>query len=160
MMLKSFQDSFELLYTKRLNVRDVKTYYICTIGNKTACLDLLSYCKLGTETWTIPHWIYINRKYLKEWLRAFYDCEGYVGKDRIVIQTINKNGMVLIKKLLKKFEIESNLYIYERKNFNWKTNYILIIMRKESVRKYFKEIGFNHSRKKQKLKEIIFGRIE
>jgi len=30
---------------------------------------------------------------LPEWLRAYFDCEGYVGKNVIHIQSVNKKGI-------------------------------------------------------------------
>lgn len=91
---------------------------------------------------------------LPEWLRAYFDCEGYVGKNVIHIQSVNKKGIEKIHELLKEFNIESKIYKYQRKNKNWNTNYLLYILKKESRLNYLKEIGFNHLIKFQKLSKF------
>ena len=74
-----------------------------------------------------------------------------MGKKCIQIQSVNEKGLLSMQKLLGEFDIKSNFYTYQRKNKNWNTNYLLFILRKESIYKFFKNIGFNHPVKQEKI---------
>ena len=91
----------------------------------------------------------------REWLRAFFDCEAYVGKRVIQLQSVNNRGINQIKDLLNEFKIESKIYGYERKHEKWNKNYILCVMKKASRERFLKEIGFTHARKLEKLRDYL-----
>ena len=93
-----------------------------------------------------------NRIAKKEWLRAFFDCEAYVCRNHIKIQTVNKAGMLEVKSLLEEFDIPSRYYVYTPKNEKWKVNHMLFLV-KEARKNYLDNIGFNHSIKQSKLKK-------
>lgn len=152
-MVKSYIKAFEYLYLKRPSVKKFENRYIVRASCKSACIDLLKTTSLGTENWKIPLDFLISKKLKIEWLRAFFDCEAYVGKGKICLQVINKKGIHDVKKLLEEFGIESRIYKYERKNLNWKTNYLLFINKKESRKIFLNKIGFNHSLKLGKLEK-------
>jgi|ETNmetMinimDraft_11_1059920.scaffolds.fasta_scaffold169268_1 intein/homing endonuclease len=88
-------------------------------------------------------------------VKSIFDCEGYVGKDHIKIQSVNKTGMKQVNKLLKEFDIKANSYQYYPKNPNWNTNHILTINKKSDRLKYYNYVGFNHFLKYKKLKETL-----
>ena len=102
--------------------------------------------------WTIPFRVLSSPKSKKEFLKSYFDCEGYVNKKVIRAESVNEKGLLGIKKLLlDSFGIESKFYSYERKQKNWNKNYILVIAKKSERIKFLKTIGFDHSRKKKLL---------
>ncbi|MBU0615601.1 MAG: hypothetical protein KJ601_05915 [Nanoarchaeota archaeon] len=158
-MLNHFVDAFIRFYNKKPTIRNHGNYFRVRAASKPICLDLLKTAKFGTHEWRVPN-DYLTSNILKiEWLRAFFDCEGYVGKKQIQLQSVNKQGLTDICNLLNKFSIHSKIYQYERKNPNWNTNYILCILRKESIRKFYNIIGFNHSEKLRKINQLIFASV-
>ena len=148
-MLKSFTEAFVKIYGVLPKVKNLGKYYSVRISSKPVALDLLSVTTFSSLDWVIPSFKSEGEK--KEFLRAIYDCEGYVGKRIIAIQSVNENGLKNVQLLLKEFNIESKLYHYVRKNANWNTNHLLYITAMNSRRNFLKHIGFYHSRKQVKL---------
>jgi len=102
-----------------------------------------------SKEWELPN---LNKDNLRYWLRAFFDCEGWVhsrkAKDRhIGLDSINKEGLQQIHKALEKFNIKS--ITKKRRLFR------LFVFGKENLIKFQKEIGFLHPDKKAKLQEAI-----
>ena len=155
-MVKSFLEAFEKLYQKRPAIKKEKNYYRIRTKCKFACLDLLNNSKFGIYTWEVPFNFLNNHQLKKEWLRAFFDCEGYVGKKQIQVQSVNKKGLHQVKNVLGDFGIESKIYKYKRKNKNWSTNYILNIGKKNMREMFLNKIGFNHKIKLIKLKQQFY----
>ena len=151
-MISPFVEAFRLLYLKVPRIKNLGNYFRLRADSKTACIDLLKAGQLKTKKWRIPFRLFNDEKSKVEWLRAFFDCEAYVGKKEIRVQSVNKNGLMDVKKLLNEFRIESRAYEYNRKNEKWNTNYILHIGQMESRKAFFNKIGFNHQIKLQKLK--------
>ena len=149
-----FVDSFEKVYSKIPHVKKLKNHFRVSITSKVATLHLDDVASFGTMDWDVPGFVLNSKEYVVEFVRAFYDCEGYVGKNRVDVQSVNKEGLLQIKKLLSELEIDSNFYTYERKNPNWNTNYILVISGKENIINFARFIGFNHSVKRVKLNKI------
>jgi len=149
-----FVDSFEKVYGKVPRVKKLKNYFRVSITSKVAALHLKDIASFGTMNWNIPSFILDSGEHIVEFVRAFYDCEGYVGKNRIDVQSVNKEGLLSVKNLLNELRIDSKFYTYERKNPNWNTNYILVISRKENIINFARLIGFNHSVKRMKLNKI------
>lgn len=154
-MIKPFCEAFYKVYGKIPKVKRLHNHYFLHIDSKTIVLDIINSAKLGILNWEVPYEILHNKKCKKEWLRAFFDCEAYVGKEHIKIQCVNKTGMKQVRRLLNEFNIVPNSYIYTPKNKNWNTNYILTIGNKEMRKRYLHIIGFNHALKLAKLKESI-----
>ncbi len=152
-MVPLFVEAFKLLYLKKPKTKIMKNFYQVRVQSKNACDDLLKDGKFKTLEWNVPREFLFNKESKAEWLRAFFDCEGYVSKKRLQIQSVNKEGIYQIKTLLEDFRIESKIYTYKRKNRNWNINYILNINKKDSRQRFLKEIGFNHKIKLMKLKQ-------
>ena len=151
-MIGPFIEAFTYLYLKKPLVRKKKNHYSIKVSSKFACLDLIETVDFGLHKWRVP-FSFLNTTDSKiEWLRSFFDCEGYVGNRDIRVQSVNKKGLQQVKKLLGELGIESKMYKYERKNENWNTNYILSIMKKDHRKMYLNKIGFNHILKLNKLK--------
>lgn len=153
-MLNAFMDAFFKVYERKPKIRCLGKYYSVRISSKPIVLDLLKIGSFKSLEWQIPEFCFVEEK--KEFLRAFYDCEGYVGKNIVAVQSVNKTGLENIGLLLREFDIGAKFYSYKRKNINWNVNYLLHITDKNSIRRFLKYIGFNHSRKQKKL-EFIAG---
>lgn len=150
-MLKSFLYAFKKIYEVSPLIRKDEQYFRVRIDSKPITLDLLSYGSFRSLEWQVPKDLFISDLTKKEWLRAFYDSEGYVGPNVIAIQSVNKKGLSQIQELLQSYNIDNKMYSYKRQNQNWNTNFLLYITKKESRRKFLKEIGFNHRKKQKKL---------
>lgn len=154
-LVKPYLQAFEELYCKKPSIKmDGKLYRIRT-KCKIAYLDLSKISKFGLYIWEVPFNFLKNGKLKIEWLRAFFDSEGYVGNKEIRVQSVNEKGLHQVKQLLEELGIESKMYKYERKNKNWNTNYILSIMKKDHRKMYLNKIGFNHEIKLLKLKRLF-----
>lgn len=154
-MLKLFIFDFEKLYLKKPNFKKLKNYYVLTVSCKPAWIDLMSLANFDSVNWEIPKYFKSQEEKI-EWVKVLFDCEGYVDliKKRIVLQSVSEKGINSIKRVLDSLGIESKIYIYKRKNEKWHTNYLLHIMRKDSVFKFYNFINFNHQIKKRKLNSI------
>ncbi len=149
-MLQTFLEAFEKIYDQRPRIRPDQGHFRVTIESKPITLDLLKYGSFRSLEWSMPE--FKERLAKKEWLRAFYDCEGYVGPKIIAVQSVNKTGLEQVQNLLKEFNITSRMYTYKRKQKTWNTNFLLYIGRKDDRTRFLNEVGFNHSRKLKKLK--------
>lgn len=158
-LAETFIKDFQKLYLKKPFIKKEKNYFSLRASSKPAWEDLRTLGDFSSLNWIFPKKLNSNEE-KREWLRAFFDCEAYVGKRNIQLQSVSREGIDSIKKLLKEFNINSKIYKYERKNKNWNTTFILCIMKKEDRIKYFKSIGFNHLLKQHKLKNIIVGMAE
>lgn len=155
--LVMFVEAFRVVYRKEPAIyryKNKRIYYV-RCRDKKICKELLSIARFKSLEWNIPFKLLKNVKSKKEWLRAFFDCEAHVARKQIQLQSVNFSGLKQVQKLLQHFSIESKIYKYERKNKKWNTNYILCIMKRESRKNYLKKIGFNHSKKKEKLESIL-----
>jgi hypothetical protein len=108
---------------------------------------------LKSHDWYIPKEILnssLNIK--KEWLKAFFDDEAHVSSSNIIINLVNYKVLKQIQKMLKEFNIKSNL----NGPYHWRqfTSYHLIIL-KESLVIYNSKIGFYHPKKKKQLSTLI-----
>jgi len=108
-------------------------------------LELLEVKGKSSYTWYIPHFIVnANSKVVALWLRAFFVDEATVTKTGIVrIKSMNYTGLKQIKRLLRKFKIESTLtgpncdkpyylgIIYKRYNYLFQKYKGLTIIKRE-----------------------------
>ncbi|MFH1181728.1 MAG: LAGLIDADG family homing endonuclease [Candidatus Woesearchaeota archaeon] len=147
-----FTAAFNALYGQMPAIKIRKNFFAVRIASKAACKDLLTTAKFGVLNWRVPFSYLRSPKQQTEWLRAYYDCEAYVDKTKIVPQPVNKEGLLEVQKLLKRFNVESRIYEYKRKNKNWNTNYLLFIQKKKSRKVFLNKIGFNHPVKLEKLR--------
>jgi hypothetical protein len=152
-MLNLFLDDFEKLYLKKPRVKNLGKYYCVRVNSKPACDDLRSYGSFSSLEWKFPIKLKTQEEKI-EWIKAIFDCEAYVGPKDIRIQSVSKQGIESVQKLLNDLGISSKIYTYKRKNKNHNLNYILCITNKENIKKYNSLIGFNHSKKSIKLKNM------
>ena len=102
--------------------------------------------------WKLPK---LRKDSLSYWLRAFFDCEGWVenqpAKSRLIgADCCNEAGLLSIQEALKKFEIYSQI-----KKRSGRIIWRLTICDLNNLKRFEKNIGFLHPQKKQKLIEAI-----
>lgn len=149
-LLKDFQTRFDRFFgVKPIITNDGRA----KIQNKEIYKMLTERYTYYSDSWFMPK---LKKKLLKPWLRAYFDCDGWVyvmtAKNRkIGLESINRRGILEIKSaLFKKFGIESTL-----KNRKNKKIWSLAICSKTSIAKFAKNIGFLHPKKKAKLEEAL-----
>lgn len=156
-----FKNLFRKLYGKIIKIRKnhIGKCYDLRIRYKKAHLHLTSLTTFGVRKWRVPKFVLEKDELKIAWLKAFFDCEGYVNPNGkvIQIQCVNKLGINQVKNMLASLRIESNICVYKRKNKNWNTNFVLSITG-ENIEKFAKMINFNHDKKLKKLRRIIARR--
>ena len=149
-LLKDFQKKFKKIFGVKPSLREGER---CIIGSKEIYKRLIGeFNSFYSSEWQMPK---LNKKLSNFWLRAFFDCEGWVfckshqnrhigldsinekGLDQIIV-SLNKKGIKTIKKTNKKRKM-----------------YRIFIYGKENLRLFQKEINFLHPGKREKLKEVI-----
>lgn len=151
LMAQKYINTFEEVYEKKPSIVPLNNFYRVRVSSKVACDHLLKISTFDTYNWKVPDFVFSDLLYKSEFLRAIFDCESHVSKNNIQLQSVNQNGVNQLRELLAAFGIESKIYRYKRKNSKWGINYILVIGRKENIKKYAEFIGFNHSIKIKKL---------
>jgi hypothetical protein len=154
-MMNSFIKAMKIIYEKEPKIKKLKGYYSVIYYSKSITKDLLKHGPYGTKLWGLPKKLLVSKEAKKEWLKALFDSEAYVGKDHIKIQTVNPEGMKDVKSLLQKSNIYTREYQYSPKNPNWSKVYIIRISRLANLKTYQEKIGFTHSQKNLKLKKLI-----
>tara|TARA_Y100000034_G_C6877593_1_gene401625 strand:+ start:1158 stop:1952 length:795 start_codon:yes stop_codon:yes gene_type:complete len=149
-LLMDFQRKFRRNFG--LNPRISKDKDRCKIGNKEIYFILTESFSYYSYEWKIPK---LSKQNLKYWLRAFFDCEAWVenqpAKSRLIgLDCCNKEGLFGVKKSLEKLGIYCN--IGKRKD---RTIWGLKICGLDNLKRFRKNIGFNHPRKSKKLDEAI-----
>lgn len=107
-------------------------------------------CGKSAEWW-IPDEIINNPALRRGWLRAFFDDEGTIDKSKIRAYSVNKKGIVQVKKMLELEDLRVKLRDYPSPDYSTGHMYRIDIMA-ESYEQ-FKKIGFTHSKKAQKYLE-------
>lgn len=154
-LLRDFQEKFEKIFGK-------KPYLIegqrCRIGSRE------TYEKLTREFGSFYSWIWkmpeLEDNLLRTWLRAYFDCEGWVTckthqNRQIGVDCVNKEGINQIKEALNKLNIKSMI-----KKRNTRNIFCLKIYGKDNLIGFQKEINFLHPNKKEKLSSAIKDFVE
>ena len=152
-LIKSFEEAILKTYNRSIKIKEKKNHYFITVDSKPIVKDILSLAKFGTYDWNIPEKLATLEKI--EWLRAFFDCEGYVHKKYIRVQSVNEKGLNEVKDLLESIRINSKMYSHIPKNKKHSEVFILNIGRKEDREKYLELVGFNHTIKFKKLQNQL-----
>lgn len=154
-MVRSFCFAMKRFYRKEPSVKPLLNHYLVRVFSRTVCENLLKEGPIATHNWRVPSIARANKLNKAEWLKAFFDCEAYVGNNRIAVGSVNEVGLNQVRELLSQFSINSRIYQYKPKNKNWSKTFILVISRKLDLYNYHRLIGFNHKFKRNKLKTII-----
>lgn len=149
-LLKDFQKKFK-------DVFGINPYLIegqrCRIGSKEIYERLTKeFGSFYSWEWKMPQ---LKKELSKIWLRAYFDCEGWVfckthQNRHIGIDCVNEEGLNQIISAL------NSLNIKTIKKFNKKRNiYRIFIYGKENLTRFNDEIGFLHPDKDKKIKEVL-----
>ena len=149
-LLKDFQERFGEVF-------GIKPYLIegqrCRIGSKRIYGKLIKeFGSFYSWEWKMPK---LNEKLSKIWLRAYFDCEGWVTckthQSRMIgADCVNERGIKQIKETLLKLGIKSKL-----KKRNTRNIFSLAIFGKENLIKFHEKIGFLHPEKVERLKKVL-----
>jgi hypothetical protein len=152
-LLIDFQKKFEKVFgVKPYLNKDVDR---CSVGSKSIYFNIVNnYGSFHSREWSVLK--HMNKEQAALWLRAFFDCEGWVwvrkAKNRAIgTDSVNHRGLQQVAELLKE-HFDINTSIRPRSNRDTTT---LCIYGKDQLIKFEKEIGFLHSFKKKRLREAI-----
>ena len=151
-LAEDFVNSFERLYCLTPKIKKVDAYYHVRLKNKVIYTYLQKHGSYDSLEWKVPEKLILNRKMKILWLRCFIDSDGHVSKEGLLqIQSVNKKGILKIKKLLGELGVNTTLTIYERKEKNWNINYILTVNKTEmfKMRRMFNML---HPLKRERLR--------
>ena len=102
--------------------------------------------------WKMPK---LNKKLSKIWLRAYFDCEGWITckshQNRCIgADCVNEIGINQIREALEKVGIKSKV-----KKRNTRNIFSIFIFGRENLMGFNEKIGFLHPLKKEKLNEVM-----
>ncbi|MEK6892222.1 MAG: LAGLIDADG family homing endonuclease [Nanoarchaeota archaeon] len=148
-LLKDFQGKFEVVFGVKPIITNEGR---CRIQNKEIYEQLTKEFSYYSYEWKLPE---LNKENLRYWLRAFFDCEGWVenqpAKSRLIgADCCNESGLLSIQEALKRFDISSSI-----NKRNGRTIWRLAICDLVNLKKFQKNIGFLQPNKGQKLTEAL-----
>jgi hypothetical protein len=157
-LLLDFQEKFEKVF-------DVKPYLNkdvdrCSVGSKSIYFNIVNnYGSFHSREWNVLK--DMNKEQAALWLRAFFDCEGWVSAQRaknrcISAESVNHDGLQQIAEVLKNL-FNINTTIRERSK---RDTAAISIYGKDQLIKFEKEVGFLHGAKKKKLRDAINTFVE
>jgi len=120
----------------------------CDMHSKEIYFILTKHYSYYSREWVLPK---LPKRLMKYWLRAFFDCEGWVFvKSRqnrhIGADSVNHTGLRSIKLALEKLGISSLLKLIKARDISR-----LYIYGKNNLQRFHDAIGFLHPKKKQSL---------
>ncbi|MDP3640567.1 MAG: LAGLIDADG family homing endonuclease, partial [Nanoarchaeota archaeon] len=147
-LLNDFQRKCEAVFNRRPHITTER----CEVHSKEIYYYLTKEFSYYSYEWKLPS---LPKENLKAWLRAFFDCEGWVenqaGKSRLIgLECCNHQGIFQIQASLETCGLHSQ--ITKRKG---RTIWRLTICGKEQLERFQQTIGFLHPDKQQKLQEAI-----
>jgi hypothetical protein len=149
-LLKDFQKRFFNYFKVKPRLREGER---CVLGSKELYEKLTKeFGSFYSKDWSVPK---LNKNLIKVWLRAFFDCEGWVyckthQNRKVGLESINGKGIYQIKEKLDVLGINCKV-----KKRNTKNIYSLGIYGKENLLKFEKEIGFLHPEKTNKPSSMV-----
>lgn len=151
-LLLDFQEKFEKVFGVKPHICKEGR---CRIGSKSIYFDIVkNHGSFKSREWNVLR--NMEKEQVALWLRAFFDCEGWVwvrkAKNRAIgVDSVNHKGLQQVADLLKEhFDIKTS--IRPRSNRDTAT---LCIYGKDQLIKFEKEIGFLHPFKNKRLREAI-----
>lgn len=149
-LLKDFQKRFEKIFKFEPSLRKDGRY---EKNSKEVYERLINeFGSFYSKEWRMPD---LNKKLLRVWLRAYFDCEGWVfckthQNRHIGLDSINKKGINQIIVELNKLGIKTIKKINEKRKM-----YRIFIYGKDNLFKFKEKIGFLHPEKTKKLDNSI-----
>ena len=129
------------------------------VCSKEVFEDLMKYSNFGKYAWRVPNAIMESTKATKcSFLRGFFDSEGSVDMSKkLVIVSVNFDGMKDVKKILSSIGILCSMRHVESKTENRRGTYLIEITGRRSIESYRMDIGFSIRRKQEKLDNLLNG---
>jgi hypothetical protein len=154
-LLKDFQKRFQRVFGIKPNIRkdgrceknSKEIYYLLT----------KKFGSFYSKDWDIPK---LDDSLAKIWLRAFFDCEGWVfckthQNRHIGLDSINEGGINQIISLLSKIGIKTIKKVNKKRGM-----YRIFVYGKENLINFKEKIGFLHPEKSKKLDASINDYVE
>lgn len=149
-LLKDFQNKFEKVFGTKPRLYKGQR---CQKGSKEVYEILTKeFGSFYSRDWKMPS---LDDRLVCIWLRAFFDCEGWVfckthQNRHIGVDSVNKEGLIEVSRTLNKLGIKTI----------WKHNrkiemYRIFIYGKDNLRLFHEKIGFLHPEKVNKLSESL-----
>ncbi len=151
-LLDEFQSDIKKILPRNFIYR---TYNNVSVFSKELFYFLSQLGASNSYNWFISRKLLRNSKLTAIWLKAFFDDEATVenSKDshrRIRIKSVNKRGLLDVKRSLEKLNIDSSIA-----GLNNDTTWYLTISHKPNILRYKYIIGFNHPKKEIKLEKLF-----
>lgn len=148
-LLKDFKEKFDKVFGIKCHLYEGQR---CQKGSKEI-YELLTkeFGSFYSWEWRMPN---LNKELSKIWLRAYFDCEGWVTckthqNRNIGVDCVNEIGLNQVENSLNKLDIRTN------RKYNPKRKiHRIYIYGKENLEKFSKLIGFLHPNKSEKLKQV------
>lgn len=154
-MLDTYLSFIREIYNKKPSVKNKAKFYSVRLTSRTMVEDLSVYAKFGIYRWNVP-WSLLKTNTAKAyWLKAFFSAEAYVGNNVIKIQTVNKDGMLDVSKLLNELDINHSFYEYTPKRSNLSKVAMIFIIKKQARKLFHEKIGFWHDKKESAIKKSL-----
>ncbi len=148
-LLEDFYEIFERFFGVKPHIREGR----CEKGSREIYEKLTE--KFGSfysREWTMPK---LNDELSKAWLRAFFDCEGWVTckshqNRHIGLDSVNEKGLDQVIDSLEKLGIGTIKKKNKKRNI-----YRIYIFGKDNLASFKKQIDFLHPDKKRKLEVVL-----
>jgi len=127
-----------------------------TSSSAKEVLNYLERFNFYTKKWSVPEEIFnaLNKEKI-EYIKAFFDDDGTITKHhkawKIRLYSLNKKGLIGIKKLLNQLKITSIIH----GPYGFRKKYELDIEQKNNVIKFCGLIGFNHPKKLKHARKVL-----
>ncbi len=153
-MINSFiNDVVALIGVRPIIVRSAKkSVLIARVKSKYLFHTLTRLGAGNSREWRASVFLKSSSRIIANWLSAFIDDEGYLDqvKHRIVLNSVNYNGLVDVQSMLNILGINSKIYDYSEKwNF-----YRLIIGGIDNLCKLAEKLELHHKMKRKILNKI------
>jgi len=149
-LLRDFQEKFEKSFRVKCSLYEGQR---CQKGSKELYESLTKeFGSFYSWEWRMPE---LSKELIKVWLRAYFDCEGWVTckthqNRHIGVDCVNEIGFNQVENALNKIGIKTiRKYNQKRKIHR------IFIYGKENLEKFSKEIGLLHPNKSEKLKQVL-----
>lgn len=152
-LVNEFICDFDKAFGRKCQYRS--KYHEVRISGTKNIIKMMELDGKNSYNWNIPNFILNSHKrIICNWLRAFFDDEGHVPKNRnsIIITSVNIDGLKQISDMLKKVGIVSRLRgPYKSDKERKHKDFWRLIIPKKYLSIYHNKIGFTHSGKNRLL---------
>ncbi len=153
--IREFRNCINKIYGTKYNYKYYKprNSFVMQINSELMCKDLLGFGKFDTFQWEIPKQVVKSRarNVKRMFLRGLFDSEGSAGYYKVEMSSANGKGVKQAKSMLKSLQIESKIYPTGK-------YWLLVISRKENLRRFKEEINFTIEKKRSNLANMYGGK--